>query len=269
MSAILSARLAAAACQGDCSGDGEVTVNELVLGVNIASGGAELARCASFDVNGDGEVTINELIGSVANALNGCNAPGPTPTPTPVSGGPLPTRPPRTPAVPGCPGGYVEARFSNPAGTNTYTQPLTDTVGLSSVNGVITSGLVKALGSDAIFCPLTVDTTVRRFAVNVSGLPAELAAGQTIPLQLAYNFGDPTRPAVAWLDYFEVRPRDPLNSRSWRADSGTLTIDAIDGDTVYFHAEADLSPTGPPATGTFHVRIIGTIDKVQRTHVGG
>lgn len=274
VSVILSAPLAAAACQGDCNGDGEVMVNELILGVNIANGVAQLGQCVSFDVNGDGEVRINELIGSVANALNGCNAPAPTPTATPSAGGPLPTRPPRPTAGPNCTGGYVEATFSDVAGVNTHTQPLTGTAGLTQVDGIITSGLARAFGGNAIRCPLSIDTIVRRFAWNLSGLPADVTAGQTFALAKGINFTDTTRPTVAWLDYFEVLPTDPLNNRGWRAESGTLTIDAIDADTVYFHAEgqmvpeASFTPGGTPATGTFRVRIIGTIDKVQRQTIG-
>ena len=276
--AILFATLAVgpahAACQGDCSGDGEVTVNELVVGVNIANGTAQLGQCGSFDVNGDGEVTINELIGAVANALTGCNAPAPTPTPTPSSGGPLPTRPPRPTAGPNCTGGYVEATFSDVAGVNTHTQPLTGTAGLMQVDGIIISGLVRSFGSNAIRCPLAVGTVVRRFALNLSGVPANVAAGQTYTLKKGINATDSTRPTTAWLDYFEVVPTDPFNNRGWRAESGTVTIDAIDGDTVYYHAEAlmapeaSFTPGGTPAAGTFRVRVIGTIDKAQRTQVG-
>jgi plastocyanin len=64
----------AAACSGDCDGDGAVTVNELVLGVNIALGSTAIGLCPSFDAEGDGEVTINELITAVSSALNGCLA---------------------------------------------------------------------------------------------------------------------------------------------------------------------------------------------------
>ena len=70
---LLGAAAAHAACSGDCSGDGAVAVNELVLGVNIAFGSAALDQCGSFDVNGDGAVAVNELIGAVNNALDGCN----------------------------------------------------------------------------------------------------------------------------------------------------------------------------------------------------
>jgi cysteine-rich repeat protein len=60
---------AQAQCIGDCNGDGEVLVNELISGVNIALGSAELSTCPAFDEDGDGEVSISELIKAVNIAL--------------------------------------------------------------------------------------------------------------------------------------------------------------------------------------------------------
>lgn len=65
---------AAPACPGDCSVNGEVTVDELIKGVNIVLGTAPLDECPSFDRNGSGEVTVDELIQAVNNALTGCAA---------------------------------------------------------------------------------------------------------------------------------------------------------------------------------------------------
>jgi hypothetical protein len=59
-------------CTGDCNGDGVVTVDELITGVNIALGTASLDTCSVFDSTGDGAVTVDELIGAVNNALTGC-----------------------------------------------------------------------------------------------------------------------------------------------------------------------------------------------------
>ena len=59
-------------CGGDCNGDGEVTVNELVTMVNIALGNANISTCLAGDADSSGEVTINEIIAAVNNALNGC-----------------------------------------------------------------------------------------------------------------------------------------------------------------------------------------------------
>jgi hypothetical protein len=67
-------------CVGDCNGDGMVSIDELILGVNIALGSATLDQCPSFDADGDGMVGINELVTAVNNALNGCPIP-PTPPP--------------------------------------------------------------------------------------------------------------------------------------------------------------------------------------------
>jgi YD repeat-containing protein len=58
-------------CVGDCNGDAEVTISELIQLVNVALGEAALS-CVSADINGDGEIEMNELITAVNNALNGC-----------------------------------------------------------------------------------------------------------------------------------------------------------------------------------------------------
>jgi hypothetical protein len=49
-------------CGGDCDGDGQVSINELILGVNIALGTAAADSCAAFDRNRDGQVSVSELI---------------------------------------------------------------------------------------------------------------------------------------------------------------------------------------------------------------
>lgn len=60
------------ACIGDCGGDGEVTVDEIVTAVNIALGNNSINDCNAADANNDGAVTVEEIIRSVNNALNGC-----------------------------------------------------------------------------------------------------------------------------------------------------------------------------------------------------
>ena len=73
---------AIAVCAGDCEDDGEVTVDELIKGVNIALGSSALSDCGAFDSSGDGSVTVDEIIGAVNNALSGCLAPQASPTPS-------------------------------------------------------------------------------------------------------------------------------------------------------------------------------------------
>jgi hypothetical protein len=66
---------AEAQCIGDCNGDGQVTVDELIRGTNIALGNAPLENCPSFDRNMDGQVTVDEILAAVDAALEGCDAP--------------------------------------------------------------------------------------------------------------------------------------------------------------------------------------------------
>jgi autotransporter-associated beta strand protein len=61
-----------ASCRGDCDGNGSVSINELILGVNIALGNDSVDRCPAFDADGSGTVAIQELIAAVNNALGGC-----------------------------------------------------------------------------------------------------------------------------------------------------------------------------------------------------
>ena len=67
--------LPAIACVGDCGGNGAVTVDELLKGVNIALGSTTLDTCGCFDRAGDGDVTVDELVAGVNAALGGCTAP--------------------------------------------------------------------------------------------------------------------------------------------------------------------------------------------------
>jgi len=47
---------------GDCDVDGHVTIDEVLSGVAIALGESSLANCETLDVTGDGAVTIEELV---------------------------------------------------------------------------------------------------------------------------------------------------------------------------------------------------------------
>jgi len=57
------------ACVGDCSGNGQVTDDELMTMVDITLGAADAASCPS----GLGaEATVTQIAAAVNNALNGC-----------------------------------------------------------------------------------------------------------------------------------------------------------------------------------------------------
>lgn len=71
-------------CSGDCNFDARVTIDELILGVNMALGSLPRVACPPADANNDSEVTIDELVSAVKAALGSCPAPvAPTPVVTP------------------------------------------------------------------------------------------------------------------------------------------------------------------------------------------
>jgi hypothetical protein len=57
-------------CDGDCGGDGAVTVDEVLTCVNLALGMD--ADCPACDIDGSQAVTVDEIITALAMALNGC-----------------------------------------------------------------------------------------------------------------------------------------------------------------------------------------------------
>jgi hypothetical protein len=72
-------------CIDDCNGDGAVTIDELILGVNIVLGSADASACPSFDCCGDLRSCIPDItciIRAVGYALDGCGGTLPTPTPS-------------------------------------------------------------------------------------------------------------------------------------------------------------------------------------------
>jgi ice-binding like protein len=59
-------------CVGDCNGNGSVTIDELIKGVNIILETQPLTACPQFDANDSGTVSVNELIMGINNALGHC-----------------------------------------------------------------------------------------------------------------------------------------------------------------------------------------------------
>ncbi|MDX2170231.1 MAG: hypothetical protein SF182_24380 [Deltaproteobacteria bacterium] len=94
LASLAMAAPAAAVCPGDCSGDGTVSVAELLTGVTIALGSASLEACPSFDRDGDGRVDVAELLAAVNALLDGCaDEASPTPTPSAANRPPITATP--------------------------------------------------------------------------------------------------------------------------------------------------------------------------------
>ncbi len=63
---------AAQPCTGDCNGDRDVTVDELITCVNIALATQPLAQCPECNAGTDADVDIDDLVGAVNRSLNEC-----------------------------------------------------------------------------------------------------------------------------------------------------------------------------------------------------
>jgi len=139
-------------CPGDCNGDGAVRIEELVLGVRIALGDADLATCPAFDTTPDGTVRIDELIRAAGTALSGCPAtPAPTATAVPTDT-PAPTE-----TVP-------PADTPTPTETETETPTVTETA-TPTIPVVAGHWLEAALTIDDTTCPdVLTDSLAQQFA---------------------------------------------------------------------------------------------------------
>ena len=154
-----------AQCVGDCSGDGEVTINEIITCVNIGLGLRPPGDCSSCDANDDGAVAINEIIRSVNVGLGLIACDGETGTPTSVpratpTGAPSPTSTPTaTPTEPagtetGSLGGQVvdvstrEAISGATVALDTGGSATTDANGFYSFEDVPAGAIIASFSKD-------------------------------------------------------------------------------------------------------------------------
>jgi hypothetical protein len=72
----------ASGCIGDCDDDGVVSIDNVILMINVALGTAPAGACAAGDADANGRIAIDELVAAVHAALVRCPAPTPTRRPT-------------------------------------------------------------------------------------------------------------------------------------------------------------------------------------------
>lgn len=130
-----------AQCIGDCNGDGTVSINELVVGVNIALGTQPASACLAFQ-DASGDVNISQLVKGVNNALGSCPIVAtPTVTTASTSTPTGTTGPSQTPTVANTP---TRTGTTGPSETPTLTPTPVPTItpGGTSVcgNGIIELG---------------------------------------------------------------------------------------------------------------------------------
>jgi len=63
-------RTAAEPCVGDCNGDGRITINEILEGVDGLL--SNTSRCDALDEDDSGSIEVNEIVAAIDGALNGC-----------------------------------------------------------------------------------------------------------------------------------------------------------------------------------------------------
>jgi polyvinyl alcohol dehydrogenase (cytochrome) len=69
---LVAVPLPVVACVGDCNGDREVRVDELMTGVNVGLGEIALSQCDAIDNDFGGTATVDEMVLAVTKALEGC-----------------------------------------------------------------------------------------------------------------------------------------------------------------------------------------------------
>ena len=77
--ALRRAAAAANMCAGDCSMNGTVTPDEILLGLGIALGVRTLGVCPLFDVDNSGLITVDEILAAVNAAFGVCAPQPPSP----------------------------------------------------------------------------------------------------------------------------------------------------------------------------------------------
>jgi hypothetical protein len=168
----LTASAVAAQCCGDCNGDGQVSINELITAVNNALAGCVQATQCCGDCNGDGQVTINELITAVNNALAGCTQATPTRgrTPTPTK------KPTKTPTPSGqCPFNLTD-NSSAGGGACTFLGSFNRGCGAELASNLVSNGTNLTI---AILTMLDNPQVVQFYATVVNATTANLVAWST------------------------------------------------------------------------------------------
>ncbi len=258
-----------AQCVGDCNSDERVTVDELVLGVNVALGSANVSICTLLDANADDRVSVNELVAAVDKSLGGCAYRSPTPTKTVTATAKATATATATTkatatrvvgatatpiVVPGCDNGTVEGTFSALANTNAETSPASLTL--------VAAGETRDPRSGRYFWAIngnTCDTDaglLRSVQIQVIGPATGFAPG-------SYAL----TPPLASLVYVESPAFGSVQPRIWQTTGAMLVIDSVSGGLTFHIDAAPMVPNlivagDPPPMGTFNLSVTGTIKRV-------
>lgn len=224
-------------CVGDCNGDGVVTVDEILIGVNIALGNLDVSACENFDANGDGQVTVDEILTAVNNALNGCPEVPATTTPHPTTS--LPTS---TPTYHGTPTATTQITGTVPP-TQTPV-PTTPGGGTPSI-GARASGTIESTTSALLVIPNLIAAITGR----LSGAGLGGSASLIPPISFTCNTGGGTVACDQTLFPTTSPPTYTVTFTNCQVpgSSGTLTIN---GTLTIADQQAEICLTAPPTAAT-------------------
>jgi hypothetical protein len=181
----------------------------------------------------------------------------PTQTPTPTVGEPTPTSGIPTPA-PGCGGAYAQVDISAKSADANLEESATS-YELTKGGGNLVLFNQAIFGTNVAKCPVEDFGVARVIEVAFYAAGPDIAPGQTYPL----NEGTPGALVPNSFLYREGTAAPSL--KTWMAESGTVTIDAVDGNRVSLHLTARMVPGGvfpfgPPAMGSFTVNATVTAE---------
>lgn len=232
---------AQAPCVGDCGGDGRVTVDDLIKGVNISLSARPVTDCGAFDIDSNDRVTVNELVQGVRASLEGC-----TPVTPPASATPTPSRSPtHTETVSPTPTDTAEVATATATPTATRTpgslRPNIIVINLDDTraDGVDRMPTLQALAAQGVvfrnsFVPSSVCAPSR--ASLLSGLIANHHGTRSVALQ------------IGGADTFRVGGADRQTIAVWLQATGYQT--GLFGKYINDYAATE-SDKGPG--GTFYV----------------
>jgi len=247
---------ASATCVGDCDGDGKVGVNELVIGVNIALGDADLAACLQFDTDANHKVSVDELVRGVNNALDGC-PPEPIATGTPQST----DTPTATPSISSTPT-ITQTATITPSATVSPTPSRTGTITRSATptrTPTITSTPTRTRTPTRI-ATFTATQTPTRTPTATPTLTSTPSRTTTPTVTLTPSITPtPTATLVGarFVDNGDGTITDRVTGLMWekKSDDGSVH----DKDNVYTLSAG--APWGP--TGTAYTQFLATLNTTQ------
>ena len=258
-------------CVGDCDGNGIVTVDELVTGVNIALGHTSPAQCPAFDCNHGGQMGVNCVVKAVDAAINGCSSlsvPTASATPTATTTQtPLPTD---TAPAPAATATFTAATTATATGTATATSTATET-GTAAASATPTQTPPATPPEHTATATLTLPPTLTRTVTSTwTATPASTVTPTrtTTPTSTATATATATTSktvtsTATWTATPTQSPPPPQTPTSSPTATRTRTATASQTATSTATVSATPTPLVPTPTATGSTNLSPTLANIQ------